>query len=265
MTASNLTTDPISGFPARHFDPILDDYRFFEEQATEMENDLRAYTQQLVQLPSAQDRFRLMDFGAGTGSFTRALLWHSDLHHRVRLDLTLVEPGEKARGIAWDKLRYFTGRPVRLLPGLPTRAGSNYDLILSNHALYYVEDLHHTVETFVDLCGPNGKVLATMAGRDNFLVRLWYYGFSLIDELPPYYHAEHLEAILEQQELDYYRETIPYTITFQDSIENRMKILRFLFGSHLAGLPITALLDFFDSHTNNGRILIENAHYMYQF
>jgi len=63
--------------------------------------------------------------------------------------------------------------------------------------------------------------------------------------------------------LTYQRESVAFTIAFPDSTENRLKILRFLFGKLLIALPQAPLLQFFDPYVEAGEIRIDTCHYFY--
>ncbi|MCB0376453.1 MAG: methyltransferase domain-containing protein [Sinomicrobium sp.] len=265
MESSTLSITGAAGMYQKSFDHILEDYAFFERHATEMENGLRAARAHVANIRTSERPFRLLDFGAGAGSFTRAFLWETDLHRRMKLDLTLVEPGAMAREQAFDRLRTFTGRPISILEELPDGMTTRFDLIISNHAIYYVPDLNQTINRLLHHCSAVGKALISAAGSENFLVRLWDYGFDLIDGTPPFYRAEDLEVVLEKNGLNYSCERVFYELNFPDSTENRMKILRFLFGDYLSAFPIYRLLDFFDTYLVKGEIRIKTSYYLYVF
>lgn len=159
----------------------------------------------------------------------------------------------------------FTGRRLVILAELPEFLMHTFDLVLSNHVLYFVPDLAHTLELLVRHCSANGRILIAMAGNSNFLIRLWDHGYPLIGETTPYYRAEDLENLLEKKGMNYYRETIPFSITFPDSRGNRLKILRFMFRDHLPNFPLEPLLHFFDRYAEAGDIRILTEHYFYVF
>ena len=60
--------------PKTAFDPFLDDYAYFEVHATEAQNDLEAYAAHLSGIEDGKMPIRMLDFGSGTGSFTRLFL-----------------------------------------------------------------------------------------------------------------------------------------------------------------------------------------------
>lgn len=48
---------------------------------------------------------------------------------------------------------------------------------------------------------------------------------------------------------------VPYELSFPDSDENRMRIIRFLLADHLAQMPQQPLLERFDQFSRAGRMV----------
>jgi hypothetical protein len=48
-------------------------------------------------------------------------------------------------------------------------------------------------------------------------------------------------------------------LTFPDSEENRVRIIRFLLADHLASMPLRPLLGLFDRHSQAGQIHIQTS------
>jgi SAM-dependent methyltransferase len=239
--------------PSKDFTPIQDDYEFFATHSTEAAADLDGYAERLRSFEPPAGPIRMLDFGCGPGSFTARFLervgWGED-----RLDLALVEPSSAYRRQAVERLAARTMRPIRAWDELPAESAEGFDLILSNHVLYYVPDLEPTLGRIVRSLTANGLFLTAIAGRDNALVDLWFRGFPLIGRPVPYKTAEDVEAALSGLGRPYDRREIRYDLSFPAAEENRLKILRFLFGEHLAVLPIAQLLAFFDPYSSAGRI-----------
>lgn len=244
------------------FDPILDDYAFFEAHSTEAENDLKAYAACLSGIAGVNGRIRMLDFGSGIGSFTGLFLKQAGWLPE-NLELTLVEPGEIARRKAVEALRPFTHRPIAHFAALPAEAEAGYSLILSNHTLYYPPSLGETIARLYRSLRPGGKLLAAMSGMENALVQCWDHGFRLIGEPIPYHIGEGLQAALDQMELKYQKDRVDFTLSFPDSTDNRLRILRFLFGVQLPAFPIGALQAFFDPYAKAGQVRIDTGHYLY--
>lgn len=245
-----------------NFDPILDDYAFFEAHSTEAEADLDAYKRHLNGVLGNSGLFRMLDFGCGAGSFTDRLLRQS-ASDPASIELTLVEPGAQARERAVQALRPYSKHAIAHFPELPAGLTTRFDFILANHVLYFVPDLTRTLRQLSRHVLPTGRFLVAMAGTENALIRCWAAGFGYIGEPIPYNISEDVEKALNQLGLVCQKEWIPYSIEFPDSDENRLKILRFLFGRPFVDLHWGPLLRFFDQYAISGKIKIETGHDLY--
>jgi trans-aconitate 2-methyltransferase len=248
--------------PSKDFAPIQDEYDFFATHSTEADADLDAYVERLRSFGLPAGPIRMLDFGCGPGSFTARFLkrvgWRGD-----RLELALVEPSSAYRRQAVERLTPLTARPVRAWDELPAESVRGLDLVLSNHVLYYVPELEVALGRIVRTLGENGLFLTAIAGRDNALVDLWFRGFPLIGRPVPYHTAEAVEAALSRLGRPFERQEVRYNVSFPDTEENRVKILRFLFGKHLEVLPRTEILAFFDPYAVAGRIEMHTGNRQY--
>ena len=244
--------------PGKDFGPIADDYAFFEVHATEAEQDARAFAADLAGLAPAGGTIRLLDFGCGSGSFTARLIEQAGWAPE-QLRLTLVEPGESARRQAEARLGGFSRSPVAVSAELPAGRDARFDVVLANHVFYYVPELTAHLAKLIGLLSPSGLFLAAIAGRANALLEIWEVGFGSVGREVPYHAAEDVEAALQELGAAYRKEQVPYELTFPDTEENRMKILRFLLGEHLPRMPLRPLMDLFDRHARGGRIQIRTA------
>jgi len=244
--------------PAKDFGQIADDYAFFETHATEGTRDAAAYARQLCGLGDGASEIRMLDFGCGTGSFSSQLLelmgWSPD-----RLKLTLVEPVETARAKAVTRLAAFTTAPIVDHAALPAGSEGAFDVVLSNHVLYYVPDLPQRLRELVAAVAPGGLFVTAIAGLSNALIGIWTAAFEMLGREMPYNVADGVEVALAQQGVNFAKEQVPYELIFEDTTENRMKILRFLLADHLAALPQQRLLELLDQYSTDGRIEIYTA------
>lgn len=160
-----------------NFDPILDDYAFFEAHSTEAEADLDAYKRHLNGVLGNSGLFRMLDFGCGAGSFTDRLLRQS-ASDPASIELTLVEPGAQARERAVQALRPYSKHAIAHFPELPAGLTTRFDFILANHVLYFVPDLTRTLRQLSRHVLPTGRFLVAMAGTENALIRCWAAGFG---------------------------------------------------------------------------------------
>lgn len=248
--------------PSKDFTPIQDDYEFFATQSTEAAADLSAYAERLRAFAPPSRPLRMLDFGCGPGSFTARFLdhfhWKGD-----QLDLTLVEPSGAYRQQALARLSTKSSHPIRGFDQLPADAISQFDLILSNHVLYYVPELQATLTGIVDALSPGGLFVTAIAGRHNALVDFWFQGFPLIGEPVPYHTAEDVADALSKLGRPFDQRAVAYDLIFPDTKENRLKILHFLFGAHLPQLPQDQALAFFDPYARAGNIEIHTGNIQY--
>lgn len=247
---------------AKDFDSIADDYAFFEQHATEAQEDARAYLSEVAGLKPASGVTRMLDFGCGSGAFTMRFLelagWPPE-----RLRLTLVDPAVSVRRQAVARLTPYTAAPIVDSDELPAGLGGGFEVVLSNHALYYVTDLQATLSRLIEALAPTGVLLAATAARTNALIEFWIAGFKLLGREVPYNTSEDVERVLQALGTEYRKHRVPYELTFRDTEENRMRIIRFLLADHLAEMPLPPLLEMFDRYTRAGRIEIhtESDHF----
>ncbi len=248
--------------PAKDFDEIADDYTFYERHATEAQQDAGAYLRYVPGLEPALGPVRMLDFGCGSGTFTRRFLelagWKPE-----RLRLTLVDPAEAARREGLARLAPFTAAPISDMDVLPAGRVGCFDLVLANHVLYYVTDLNVALSRLIDALAPSGLLLTAIAARTNALIEFWIVGFGLLGREIPYNTSEDVETALRKSGAAYQKQQVPYELTFPDTEENRMRIIRFLLADHLAEMPLPPLLELFDRYSRAGRIEIrtESDHY----
>lgn len=248
---------------AKDFGPIETDYAFFMAHATEAECDAAEYVRQLDGFADARTMVRMLDFGCGTGEFTERLLsqlaWPAS-----RLQLTVCEPVSHQRAEATRRLAGFSERAVETADVLPEGPQPQFDLIVSNHVLYYVDDMDATLAGLLHWLAPGGRLVVGMSGWDNFLMQLWQAGFHLLGRPVPYYAADDLETALSRKGVPPGRTTIHYRLRFPDGEENRLRILRFLFANYLDEMPLATLLSQFDRHVQGGHVDVQTPSYHYE-
>jgi SAM-dependent methyltransferase len=239
--------------PAKDFGAIADDYAFFETHATEAEADVRAYATQLAGLSPDGGTVRRLDFGCGSGSFTARFLERAGWAPE-RLKLTLVEPAESVRPLAVESLKGFATTAISDSATLPEGLFGCIDLVLANHVFYYVPDLKDNLQRLIRSLSPSGILLTAIAGYTNALIEFWITGFGLIGREIPYNTSEDVETALRDLGANYQKQQVPYEVKFQDTHENRMRMIRFLLADHLGDMPLSPLLDLFDKYSHAGQI-----------
>lgn len=244
---------------SKAFAAIRDDYAFFEDHATEAEQDVRAYLPHVHALTAGDGLIRMLEFGCGEGKFTSRFL-AAAAFPRERLKLSLVEPDDVYRDRAVDRLAPFTAHAVSAWPTLPSGLEGCFDLVLSNHVFYYVTNLDDTLAAIRRALELDGLFLAAMGGEENLLLQFLNQCFGMIDRTMPFNTAEDFQAALIRQRLAYATEHVNYDLIFPDTEENRLKILRFLLGSHFPAMPRRAILDVFNPHADAGQIASRIVH-----
>jgi hypothetical protein len=102
-----------------------------------------------------------------------------------------------------------------------------------------------------------------MTGRDNVLSQLRQQGFTLAGRPVPYHTAEELEAVLGRLRQPFEKHHMHYELSFPDSSENRLQILRVLLAEHLAEVPLQPALDLFHPYAHLGKVTIHTGHGLY--
>ncbi|MFZ1175163.1 MAG: methyltransferase [Mycobacterium sp.] len=248
--------------PAKDFGEIASEYAFFEQHATQAQEDARAYQVHVATIKPADRIVNLLDFGCGSGTFTVRFLEHTGWPPE-RLRLTLVEPAESVRREAVARLARFTASPLVESSALPITLDRRFDIVLANHVFYYVPDLQGTLSQLVAALAPTGVLLVAIAARTNVLVEFSIAGFESLGGEMPYHTSEDIEIALHALNANYEKHPVPYELSFPDSDENRMRIIRFLLADHLARMPQRPLLEWFDQFSRAGRIEIhtQSDHY----
>jgi len=239
----------------KDFAPILSDYAFFEQSATEAPRDAAVYARQIAPLVAAGKTIRLLDFGCGTGSFTERLLGLLELEPE-RLLLSLVEPVSSSHEQAAERLTSFTTAPIEHAKAIAGINQPQFDVVIANHVFYYVPELASTMQELERRRAPGGLFLMAIAGNANPLIQFWRDGFALLGEPSPYYVAEDVAAALTKLEIGFHQQQVPYELMFDDTEVNRLKTLRFLFADHFIRLPREPLLALFGPYSRAGRIEI---------
>lgn len=239
----------------KSFADLHDDYAFFEAHATEARAGVASWRPHLREAASRPGPLRMLDFGAGSGSYLAMVLEDLGLDPS-RLRLALVEPDEGFRALAVERLGRFTAHPVEVWP---LQAPGEYDLVLSHHVLYYVPDLAATLRWLAAALAPGGRMLLAQGGGRNGLNVIMRRGFDLLGEPPPYMFSEDTEAELRRSGVPYRREDVPSEVRFPDSEENRWRILRFLLGEHAARVPAAEALAAFDSFLEGSEVVLRSV------
>jgi SAM-dependent methyltransferase len=248
--------------PAKDFAEIASEYAFFVQHSTEAQQAARAYQANVPAITPADRFVNMLDFGCGSGTFTKRFLEHTGWPPE-RLRLTLVEPAESVRRQAVAHLTRLSASPLVESSALPLTLAETFDIVLAHHVFYYVPNLEATLRQLIAALTPTGVGLVAIAGRTNVLIEFWIASFKLLDREIPYNTSEDIEVALQALNANYEKCRVPNELSFSDSVENRMRIIRFLLADRLTQMPQQLLLEWFDQFSRAGRIEIrtETDHY----
>lgn len=241
----------MSDVTLKSFAALHHDYAFFEEHVNETEATLKAW------LPLVQGRWEaptVLDFGAGSGSFSSVFLEAADLG--PAMELHLIEPDP---GFLQQALRNLHPYRPQARPLLEQDLPPTYDLIFSHHVLYYVTDLKATLRRLYGALRPGGRLLIVQGGRGNGMNSIVFAAFDHLDRKSPYHYSEDTAPLLKELEIPHRVELVRSLLDFPDSREGRLAILRFLLSEHLAELPLETALSWFEPFLAEGRIRIPSA------
>jgi ubiquinone/menaquinone biosynthesis C-methylase UbiE len=249
--------------PEKDFDKIASEFAFLWQHVTGAQEKARAYEEHLATVKPADGIVNMLDFGCGSGAFAEQFLEHHGWPPE-QLRLTLVDTAESMRHEAVARLARFTTSPLVESSALPLALDKRFDIVLANHVLYYVPDLEGALRQLIAALTPTGVFLVAIAARTNVLRELLTAAFELLGREVPYNTPDDIEIALHAVNANYETYQVPYELSFPDSVENRMHIIRFLVAEHLAQIPQQPLLEWFDQFSHAGRIEIrtKNDHYV---
>ena len=176
----------------KEFGPIRDDYTFFLDHATEVAADIEAYAPHVASLTAGDRPIWMLDFGCGNGMFTERFLKHTGLTDD-RLQVSLVEPCDDYLRQARERLGPLAAQPIIAEPAMPPQWNACFDLVLSNHVLYYVPNLDESMAAIAHVLAPSGLLLAAIAGQKNALIQFWTQCFGRLGRPIPFNMAEDVE------------------------------------------------------------------------
>lgn len=124
---------------------------------------------------------RVLECGCGPGG-----LWRENVDHipeRCEILLTDISPGmvNEARDALRDSGHNFKFEPLDI-ESLPFDDNS-FDLVVANHMLYHVPDIHKAIREVVRVLKHNGRLVAATNG-DNHMKELTEIGEKLFGDVP---------------------------------------------------------------------------------
>ena len=246
--------------PDEHFDTHAADYAFFESHSTEAQKDVEAIAPMFPGKPV--DQIQVLDFGCGTGNFTQGLFKYLDLEGPLKA-LHLVDPAEQSRATAAGKLASFAHRLLE--SSSLVDVNGEFDFVLANHSLYFVDDLKWTLQRLAGLCSPKGTIVVSIAGQSSYLIGIWKRAFEGAGKKLPYFLSEDVTETAELIGLKTTRTKVTYAISFEASEVHFDKILRFLLPGDVITLLREELVEeFYKPYLNDGRFSVSTEHDLYQ-
>jgi SAM-dependent methyltransferase len=186
--------------------------------------------------------------------------WHVDRRQPSPDTGFWVWRWRRYRHQAIERLQPFTTQPVCAWPALPAHLHGCFDLVVANHVLYYVPDLHGTLSALLRTLATPGLFLAAMAGRANAMAQCCLRCFDVIGKPYPFHTSEDCEAALAGLGAAYCTEDVHYELVFPDAEENRLRMGRFLMGDDFHAVPRQAMLQCFDPYAHAGQIRMQLVH-----
>lgn len=240
---------------SKDFDQINSDYSFFEKHATERKNGLDTLVKIFKGWESNKDTntIQYFDFGAGDGEVSVSLVKTVKALENKNIIFSILEPSRIMRAKAIASLSDISTNKVQVWSEIPSNLSVKFDVILANHVFYYVEDFRESLNLLLAKKTEKGLMLITMANKDNGLVKIGNEQFKLMGLNKPTNSIEDVKTYLQNLSIDMDVKLVASRIFFKNSINNRAKILRFIFGIYYEKFPISvmnSLLDMYEVGDN---------------
>lgn len=240
----------------KSFEKIHEDYAFFLEHSTEKDACREAMLEVVRSVAARQAEVSWLDFGCGGGEFLSELVAEAAIPP-ASLRLSLVDVDASYLVMAKQRVAEFSTSRVKTAQTLAELKGGKFDLITSNHALYYVRNMEATLRELFALLRSEGRAALLLGGEKNQLCRLWLEAWK--GRALPYYLAKDVESALVRWGKSYEERLVQSVLDFPDTRENRMKILRFLFADKLEVLDVEALVESMNPWQREGRMVMPNT------
>ncbi len=252
-----MTTTETIGFLAppetyKDFSGIADEYDFFRMYSSEYASILKIFARDLKANRPRQG-FSVLDFGGGDGTLL------ADLYDKAGLlplspSFSIVEPSDKYRRKAEHVLGQLELDDLRISSALDLSRKANYDLIISNHVMYYVPDLRQCLSDLKRCLRPGSEMWLVMANAGNAIGQLCEKLFSFLDRPVPYHCVDALEGELRHLGISYTSEVVDSMMVFPDTSRNRQRLIKFILGDAVPFIDPAQLESQLDHLAVNGFI-----------
>lgn len=240
---------------------IIDEYDFFSAHSSEADVLSAVYASTIDHYPHANPA--LLDFGSGNSSFTTSVIrLLKTKPGRISLFEPTGEYHEEAlknmAGVIQDEVRTYTR-----FEEMDNNVDVDFDIILANHSLYYVDDPIQSMLALLARLREQGMIIATLADPVlNPLLVLWYEAFSSLGRPVPFYVPEEIFQAIGYLGLMVKINRVESKLFFPDTPINRKKIFKFVLGQYACLFEDRYIDDFFDpfSHEDNVNIPLVDDH-----
>jgi len=246
----------------KEFTEIKEEYNFFERHSTEAAEGIKAMAKHLIPFAKSQRSVSLLDFGCGPGNYIEELLTKVGFEPS-NLEISLVEPVAEYLKATQAKLREYSTQAINTWDYLHNVANHKFDVTISNHVMYYVEDLCETIKGLISRCNNEGKILITMAAEDNGLIVCGLQCVELLNQKIPFHLATDFEQTLNDLDIKRRREIVHSHLDFPDSKENRIEILKFLLADFYNEYFATEMTSTLDKYKEGSDIHMPLPFYLY--
>lgn len=240
----------------KNFSEIITDYHFFEDHSDEALQLLLRYQSIITDIEEQRPIIKMVDFGCGDGRFLKSLVAKTSFRDQSQIQLTLVEPDISSRILATNRLSHYFKGKVNWLSHDLKGIDQNYNLILANHVLYYVDDLRATLMKLMASLAYGGRMILTLSRFDHPLTRLVDSLAQFKGQTSPFYSSVQLFHILYQYGFYYETYDVPSVLRFQNTEKNRNQIVNFALGANQDLYHASIVNNFFDIHTFKNEVII---------
>jgi len=235
------------------------DYDFFVAHTTEK----RVIVENLVRIVKSRlqpsGKVEVLDFGSARGALSEALIQNIE-GLRERTTFSVVEPEATFRKDSVSRLGSYSRNSVRAWKFLPAKFQKRFHIVLANHVLYYIDDFNSVNKRILGSLADGGVYIITLSNEDSSLVKI----IESLGESQRASYIKTLEKSLDSLGAQYSYTQVQSELKFPDSIENRKRVLRFMFGNDYDTYREKTLLASFERYRVNENIVLPLSDNIYE-
>jgi trans-aconitate 2-methyltransferase len=219
----------------KEFSKILSDYEFFQLNSSEENELLKIYTTIIKSITKSKinnmQPYNILDFGCGNGQFFENLIKRESFQYIQRPNLSLVEPDFSYKIEAIKRLSHQISPKITWLDTeLKNEISNKLDLIISNHVLYYVQNINDTVSSFLKNLAVDGTIIITMAEQRHPFNNLLEILCNRKGFIYPYFKIDSAKEYFDKNSIEYQTYQVNSELKFPVNDENFNKIINFILG-----------------------------------